>query len=449
MAKTTGIRKKLRIRLNSFQIISLGFLGVILLGALLLMLPISTKSRVVTPFIDAVFSATTAVCVTGLVVQDTGTYWSTFGQLIILLLIQVGGLGVITVAGAFMMIAGKKIGLHQRSTLQDAVAAPKISGIVKLTGFILKGTFIIELAGAVLLAPVFIKDFGFFKGVWMGIFHSVSAFCNAGLDILGIETPFSSLTKYASNYYVNIIIMLLIIIGGLGFLTWDDLRTNKFRFKKYRLQTKVILIATALLILVPATLFFFLEYNDLPIGERIIASLFQAVTPRTAGFNTTPLNEFSDAGKITTVILMMIGGAPGSTAGGMKITTAAVLLACVIAVIKRRRDAQLIGRRISSEVVFSSASILLIYLLSTVIGALVISRVENLPFITCIYETVSAMATVGLSLGITPTLGVLSKIILIMLMYVGRIGGLTLIVATLSSRPLQEGKLPIEKITVG
>ncbi len=449
MTRTTKIRKKLKVKLNSSQIISLGFLGVILLGALLLMLPISTKNRVVTPFIDAVFSATTSVCVTGLIVQDTGTYWSVFGQFVILLLVQVGGLGVITVAGAFMLLAGKKIGLHQRSTLQDAVAAPKISGIVKLTGFILKGTFIIELIGAALLSPVFIKDFGFLKGVWMSIFHSVSAFCNAGLDLLGVNAPFSSLTTYADNYYVNTVIMLLIIIGGLGFLTWEDLKSNKFRFKKYRLQTKVILIFTAILILVPATLFFFIEYKDLPIGERIIASLFQAVSPRTAGFNTTDLNEFTDAGKMITITLMMIGGAPSSTAGGMKITTAAVLLACVIAVIKRRKDARIIDRRIGNEVVFTAASIMLVYVLSTVTGALVISLYENLPFLDCFYETVSAMATVGLTLGMTPTLGVLSKIILIILMYVGRIGGLTIILATLSSKPLQEGKLPIEKITVG
>ncbi len=449
MSDSIKKKGKPKIRLNSFQIIALGFLGVILAGALLLMLPISSNERVVTPFIDATFSATTAVCVTGLVVRDTGTYWSLFGQFVILLLIQVGGLGVITVASAFMLISGKKIGLHQRTTIQDAVSAPKISGILKLTGFILKGTFIIEGAGALLLSPVFIKDFGFFKGLWMSVFTSVSAFCNAGIDLLGVREPFSSLTSYADNWLVNVVIMLLIILGGLGFLTWEDITTHKFRFKKYRLQSKIIIIATIGLILVPATLFFFLEYSDLPLSERILASLFQAVTPRTAGFNTTDLTKFSEAGIVTTSILMIIGGAPGSTAGGMKITTFVVLLMCMVAVIKRRSDAQILGRRVGLDVVFTSVAILLIYLTGSVGGALVISRIENLPFVTCLYETASAIATVGLSLGITRSLSAASKIILIALMYIGRIGGMTLIVATVSNKHLTEGRLPIEKITVG
>lgn len=449
MTYTFKKKRKPKIRLNSFQIIALGFLVVILVGALLLMLPISSQTREVTPFIDAAFSATTAVCVTGLVVRDTGTYWSLFGQFIILLLIQIGGLGVITVAGAFMLISGKKIGLHQRSTLQDAVSAPKISGIVRLTGLILKGTFMFEGAGALLLSPVFIKDFGFFKGLWMSIFTSVSAFCNAGIDLLGVRKPFSSLTTYANNWLVNVVIMLLIIIGGIGFLTWEDVKNNKLRFRKYSLQSKIIIIATFFLITIPATLFFFLEYSSLPLSDRILASLFQAVTPRTAGFNTTDLSEFSEAGLVTTSILMIIGGAPGSTAGGMKITTFVVLLMCMVAVIKRRSDAQILGRRVSLEVVFTSVAILLIYLVGSVGGALVISRIENLPFVTCLYETASAIATVGLSLGITPGLQTASKIILIALMYIGRIGGMTLIVAAVANKHSTEGRLPIEKITVG
>lgn len=449
MTYTFKKKRKPKIRLNSFQIIALGFLVVILVGALLLMLPISSQTREVTPFIDAAFSATTAVCVTGLVVRDTGTYWSLFGQFIILLLIQIGGLGVITVAGAFMLISGKKIGLHQRSTLQDAVSAPKISGIVRLTGLILKGTFMFEGAGALLLSPVFIKDFGFFKGLWMSIFTSVSAFCNAGIDLLGVRKPFSSLTTYANNWLVNVVIMLLIIIGGIGFLTWEDVKNNKLRFRKYSLQSKIIIIATFFLITIPATLFFFLEYSSLPLSDRILASLFQAVTPRTAGFNTTDLSEFSEAGLVTTSILMIIGGAPGGTAGGMKITTFVVLLMCMVAVIKRRSDAQILGRRVSLEVVFTSVAILLIYLVGSVGGALVISRIENLPFVTCLYETASAIATVGLSLGITPGLQTASKIILIALMYIGRIGGMTLIVAAVANKHSTEGRLPIEKITVG
>ena len=266
------IRRKRR--LSSFQIIILGFAGVILLGALLLMLPISTTGGNVTPFNETLFTATSAVCVTGLVVQDTGSYWSTFGQAVILALIQIGGLGVVTVAASFALLSGRRISLMQRSTMQDAISAPKVGGIVRLTRFILRGTFLIELLGALAVLPVFCRDYGW-RGVWMAVFHSISAFCNAGFDILGTESNrYPSLTGYAGSPVINITIMLLIVIGGIGFLTWDDIFENKWRFHRYRMQSKVILVTTGLLIFLPAVFFFFSDFSALPAGKPAAGILF-------------------------------------------------------------------------------------------------------------------------------------------------------------------------------
>ena len=307
---------RLKRHLTSFQIMILGFAGVILLGALVLMLPIATVQRVWTPFHEALFTSTSAVCVTGLVVQDTGSYWSAFGQTVILLLIQIGGLGVITGAVTFLMLAGRNITLKERSAMQDAISAPAVGGIVRLTRFILKGTFLVELLGALALLPAFCRDYGL-RGVWMSVFHSVSAFCNAGFDILGrTDSFYPSLTAYAADPLVNIVIMLLIIVGGIGFLTWDDVCTHGLHLRRYRMQSKVILSATALLITIPAVLFYLTDFADLPVGERILASLFQSVTPRTAGYNTVDLTEMTDASQAVTILLMLTGGAPGSTAGG-------------------------------------------------------------------------------------------------------------------------------------
>lgn len=428
---------------------ALGFAGVILTGAILLMLPISSAEGVATPFTDALFTSATSVCVTGLVVRDTGTYWSAFGHVIILLLIQIGGLGVVTVAASLAMLAGRRIGLFERSTMQEAVAAPKIRDVVRLTLFIIKTTLIIELAGAVIMAPTFIHDFGVGRGIWMSVFHSVSAFCNAGIDIMGVRAQYSSMTSYAGNPVINITIMGLIVLGGLGFLTWDDICTHGVHVKKYRMQSKVILVASTLLILFPAIGFFIFEFSDLPLGERVLASFFQSVTPRTAGFNTVDLAAMTEAGKATMIILMLIGGSPGSTAGGMKTTTFAVLIACAVSVFRKRENAQFFGRRIAHDVISTAATVVLIYVGICVGGGMIISLYEGLPLLTCVYETASAIATVGLTLGITPELGLLSKFILIIMMYIGRVGGLTLIYAALSGGRIQMGKLPFEKITVG
>lgn len=434
--------------LSSSQIIILGFAGVILIGALLLMLPISSRSGEVTPFIDALFTSTSATCVTGLIVQDTANYWSGFGQFIILTLIQIGGLGVVTIAVALAVISKKKITLMQRSVMQDSISAPKMSGIVRLTGFIIKGVFLIELIGALVMAPVFIKDHGLI-GIWMAVFHSISAFCNAGFDVLGRENPFSSLTSYVGEPVVNITIMLLIIIGGLGFITWEDIKIHGIHIKKYRMQSKVILVTTAILILVPAIYFFFWEFSGFAMKERILASFFQSVTPRTAGYNTVELDKMTEGGQGILTVLMLIGGSPGSTAGGMKTTTMAVLFATALSVFRRRENPQYFGRRIADEAIKNAATIFLMYISLFFLGSLIISTIEQLPLLTCFYETASAIGTVGLTLGITPHLTWISKLILISLMYFGRVGGLTLIFAALPEKGTNLMKLPQEKITVG
>lgn len=439
---------KERRRLTSAQIIILGFSGVILLGALLLTLPLSSREGTATFFGDALFTATSAVCVTGLVVRDTATYWSTFGQGVILFLIQIGGMGVITVAASFAILSGRKISLMQRNTMQEALSAPSLGGIVRLTGFAVKATLLFELLGAAAMAPVFCRDFGA-KGLWMALFHSVSAFCNAGFDLMGVRERFSSLTAYAVQPVVNVTVMLLIITGGIGFLTWDDLRTNRWHWHKYRMQTKVILTSTAVLLVVPAVYFFFREFAALPLRKRVWLSLFQAVTPRTAGFNTTDLTSLSEPGGYITMALMLVGGAPGSTAGGMKTTTLAVLLATAAATFRRRDYAAFFGRRVDVDTVRNAATIFLMYIVLFFGGALAISMLEGLPMYQCLFETASAIGTVGLTLGVTPGLGAPSRLILIGLMFFGRVGGLTLIFAALSGAKKTGSKLPQEKITVG
>ena len=407
--------------MTSFQLIIMGFAGVILLGTVLLMLPFSSAEKVITPFHEALFTATSAVCVTGLVVKDTGSYWSLAGQTIILALIQTGGLGVVT----------------------------KVGGIVRLTRFILRGTFLIEAAGTVLLLPVFMGDYGK-KGIWMSVFHSISAFCNAGFDILGTDSSmFPSLTRYSGNILINLVIMLLIITGGIGFLTWDDIYTNKLNFKRYRMQSKIILMTTACLILFPTVFFYICDLTKLPMGKRLLAAAFQSVTTRTAGFNTINISEMSEASKAVMILLMLIGGSPGSTAGGMKTTTFSVLILNAIATFRSQENAGAFGRRLEYHVIKNAATIAMLYFALFFGGGIAISVYEGLPLLDCLYEAASAVGTVGLTLGITPELHVFSQVVLIILMYLGRVGGLTLIYAVFSGRNKGNAKLPLEKITVG
>ena len=433
--------------ITSFQIIILGFFSIIIIGSLLLMLPFATREAGGASFGDSLFTATSAVCVTGLVVRDTATYWSAFGQGVILLLIQIGGMGIVTVAVSVAAVSGKKIGLMQRSTMQEAISAHHVGGIVRLTKFILKTALFIELGGAALLAYPFCRDFGFPKGIWYALFHSVSAFCNAGFDLMGAKEPFSSLTSYSSDVLVNITVIMLIVIGGIGFLTWEDIKNNKWHIRRYRMQSKVILSVTGILIVLPALYFFFGEFSDKPMGERILSSLFQSVTPRTAGFNTASLADMSQTGQMLVIILMLIGGSPGSTAGGMKTTTFAVLLA--LSVFRRHEHTHFFKRRITEIAVKNAATVFLMYLVLFLGGGMIISRIENIPLLTSVFETASAIGTVGLSLGITARLGAVSRIILTVLMFLGRVGGLTLVFAATMGARANTPKYPQEKITVG
>lgn len=434
---------------SSSRTIIFGFAAMIIVGTLLLMLPFSSKSGTVTPFLDCLFTATSSSCVTGLVVHDTATHWSLFGQIVILVMIQIGGMGIVTMSILAVMLSGKRINLTQRSTMQESISAHKVGGIIQLSSFIIITSLVIELLGAIAFSFVFCRDYGFLKGIWMSVFHSVSAFCNAGFDLMGETAKFSSLTSYVYNPVVNITVMLLIIIGGIGFLTWDDIKTNKWHIRHYRVQSKIIFLVTAILILVPALYLFFFEFNNLSFGKRILVSLFQAVTPRTAGFNTVDASQLSETGNAVVTVLMLIGGAPGSTAGGMKITTVAVLMAATVSVFRKRDSAHILRRRVSDETVKIAATVLVMYIVLFVFGAMVISSIESLPLTDCLYETASAIGTVGLTTGITPSLSAVSRIILIILMYMGRVGGLTIVFATFGGTQKNLVKYPQATITVG
>ncbi|HBF15319.1 MAG TPA: Trk family potassium uptake protein [Clostridiales bacterium] len=440
---------KLRRHMNSAQIIILGFAALVLCGALLLMLPIASQSRTVTPFHETLLTATSASCVTGLIVRSTGAHWSLFGQIVILLLIQIGGLGVVTVALCFVRLSGRKISLFQRSAMQDSISAPQVGGIVRMTSLILRGTFLTEGAGMLLLLPSFCRRFGA-KGIWYALFHSISAFCNAGFDLLGTAAdPFPSVTSFRTDPLVCVTLALLILIGGIGFLTWEDIATHRHRIGRYRLQSKLILTVSAVLIAFPTLFFFFFEFTDGTVGQRLLDAFFQAVTPRTAGFNTVDLAAMQGASRAIMVVLMLIGGASGSTAGGMKMNTVGVLFANVGAIFRRRSEVEAFGRRIDPATVRQAAAIVTMYLTLFIGGGIAISAIEGLPIGTCLYESASAVATVGLTLGITPTLGVASQLILTVQMYLGRVGGLTLIYAALANPDTTPSRLPQEKVSVG
>ena len=436
-------------KLSYSQQIILSFLSVIVLGSILLMLPISNVNGVWTSYIDCLFTSVSATCVTGLVVFDTASYWSYFGQFIILLLIQIGGLGVITISLLGLIFAGKKVGIQQRSLMQDSISAHQVGGIVKLTLFILKITLIIELIGALFMFSVFYTDFGLL-GVWKSVFHSISAFCNAGFDLLGsIENKFCSLTGYSSNVILNIVIMFLIIIGGLGFTVWSDIKQFGIKIKRYGLQSKIVLFTSLFLIIIPAVYFYFFEFNNLVGIERLLGSLFQSVTTRTAGFNSLDFNNMSEVGKLLSICLMLIGGSPGSTAGGLKTTTIAVLVLSSFSAFSKKEDIECFGRRIDWEVVKKACGILLMYFMLFIVSGCIISMIEGIDLLTCLFETASAIGTVGLTLGITSTLGIVSKCILMFLMFFGRVGCLTLIFAALSPSVKNVSKKPMEKVNVG
>lgn len=437
---------KFKKSLTASRIIIFGFLFVILTGTLLLMLPISSTNGV--SFLDALFTATSATCVTGLVVNNTATAWTMFGHFVIMCLIQIGGMGVITLAILIGIVSGKKIGITSRSLMQESVSAPYVGGIIRYSKFFVKGIFVIEFIGMILLCFQFIPDYGVLKGIWYALFHSVSAFCNAGFDIISTPNTPSSLSMYAYNPLINIVICLLIIIGGIGFITWRDFQSHKFKFSKYSLQSKLVLTTTAILLVAPFLFFFFHEFKDLTVGQRFWVSMFQSVTLRTAGFNTVDFNEMSEASRLIMIIMMLIGGATGSTAGGMKVTTFSIVVLASFAIFFKRHDVSVFKRRIIDEIVLNALAIFMMYLFLFLTGGIAISVIENLPILDCLFESASAVGTVGLSMGITASLSSASHIILIILMYLGRVGGLTFIYATVS-KVKSYSKLPQEKVTVG
>ena len=443
-----GLRSRFNDNMTAFRIILLGFSALIFLGGVLLCLPVSSSGSPV-PFIDALFTSASATCVTGLVIHDTGTCWSLFGRSVILLLIQTGGLGIITIAGAFFLISGKKIGVRKRTIMQEAVSAPQLQGIVGLIRFILIRTLLIEACGAVLLMPVFLRRSGFWKSLGFSIFHSISAFCNAGFDLMGSEAPFSSLTAFRADITVNLVICALIIIGGIGFLTWRDLHEHKFRFQRYTLQTKLVLVTTAVLIVFPFLFFFLFEFKDLGMKERILCSLFQAVTPRTAGFNTADIGQMSEAGQFITIILMMIGGASCSTAGGIKIVSVSVLIISSVSFMRRRKSTSCFGRRLSEDDLHTAVSVMAAYLILLLAGTVLISMIENTSVLKAMFECASALGTVGLTTGITPSLAAASKIILILFMFFGRVGGLTIAYSLVAPESVSSGRYPAEKLIIG
>ena len=435
---------------SDFQIIILAFACVILLGGILLMLPVSSAAGLWTPFSEALFTSTSAVCVTGLVVHDTMTYWSIFGKTVILLLIQTGGMGVVTLSAMVLSVTGHKLGLVQRTLIQDSIGGEHMGGLVRMVRFIVKVMLTVEGIGACILATVFIPLYGPLKGAAFSVFHSVSAFCNAGFDLMGEQGEYSSLTGFAANPVVTLTISLLIILGGIGFFTWKDFIDHGLKFRRYRMQTKAILVMTAALLLLPAIYLFMAEYGNLPLGERLLAAIFQAVTPRTAGFNTTDLTQMSGTGQAVTVILMLIGGAPGSTAGGMKVTTIFVILATCASVFGGEEECSGFGRSIDNKVISQSMALMTIYMTLFLVSGAVICSLEQQPLHICLFEAASAIGTVGLTLGITPSLGLISKIILIALMFLGRTGGLTIAWALFKIQgPSVNRKYPKGNIAVG
>ncbi len=441
------------IKLSYTEIIVFGTLGIILLGGLLLSLPVSSKAGTSTPFIDSLFTSASAFCVTGLIIYDTFTHWSLFGQSIILLLIQIGGLGFMTIITLFSIFLRRKIGLKERRLLMESANTLKIGGIVLLVKKIIIGTIIIESIGALILTFSFYPQMGLKEGLFNGIFHSVSAFCNAGFDLMGKYGQFSSLTTYSNDIIVNVTIMLLIITGGIGFVVWDDIANNHTCFRKFQLHTKIVLVTTAVLVLGSALIFFILEGNhsmiNMSLKEKILASLFQSVTPRTTGFNTINLSELSEGGSLLTILLMIIGGSPGSTAGGIKTTTFVTLLIASWASAKQSADISIFKRRLETGTLKKASAITMIYMSIALTSIFFISAIQEFPLKEIMFEVFSALGTVGLSLGITPSLNTLSKIIITLLMYGGKVGVLSIAAVIAEKKEPAPLSRPFEKIIIG
>ena len=447
---SNGLVRLLGRRTNPSLILAVSFMAIILIGAGLLMLPRCTVNGIT--WVDSLFTATSAVCVTGLVPVDVSTTFTTSGLVVIILLIQIGGLGVMTLTSFFAMFFMGNTSIYNQLVVRDMVSSNSLGSLLSTLLYILGFTLVIEGIGMVSIWFSIHGTLGMTLEGELGFaaFHSISAFCNAGFDILGTaDNAFPSLTGYSGNILIHVVIMLLIITGGIGFLTWDDIYRNKMNFKRYRMQSKIILMTTVCLIIFPAVFFFACDLKNLPAGERLLAAMFQSVTTRTAGFNTIDISEMSEASKAVMILLMLIGGSPGSTAGGMKTTTFTVLILNAIATFRSQENAGAFGRRLEYHVIKNAATIAMLYFTLFFCGGVAISVYEGLPPLDCLYEAASAVGTVGLTLGVTPGHHDFSQVVLIILMYLGRVGGLTLIYAVFSGRNKGNAKLPLEKITVG
>lgn len=434
------------------RLIALGFLAIIFVGTGLLMLPVASKGAPA-GFLDALFTSTSATCVTGLIVRDTFTGWTLFGQLVILSLIQVGGLGLMTMFTLLSFALGKHLGLYNRKVLMQSAGTISLNGIGRLIRRIVPFSFVFELLGAALLAIRFVPQFGWVRGCWFSLFHAVSAFCNAGFDLMGVRAPFSSLTAYRNDPLVSLTVCALIVVGGLGFLVWRDIAVNGLRFSKYQLHTKLVLTTTGILLLGGWILFFFFERDasmaGMTVPQRLLASFFQSVTTRTAGFNTVDLTKLSESGNLLSDLLMLVGGSPGSTAGGIKTTTMAVLFLSAVVSAKGRTRVNAFRYSIDRDTLRQASSIVIIYLGMAAAAVLAVCAIDPIPLKAALFEVSSAIATVGLTLGATPGLSAASHVILILLMYAGRIGGLTFVLLFAQRRSDPPRDRPNGKLMIG
>jgi len=437
--------------LSPSQVLVLGFLIVILLGTALLSLPQATKTRETQRLIDAIFTATSALCVTGLVVHDTGDYFSLFGQIVILLLIQIGGLGYMTMATFMLLLIGKTITLRERLIMQESLPQFSLGGVVQFTKYVLRVTLVVELVGATILSLRWVGKYPVVKAIYLGIFHAVSAFCNAGFDLFS-----DSLAGFRGDMAICGTVMVLIIIGGLGYVVISDMCYLRYRrFPQLSVHTKMVLLITLLLVISGAGVLFLLEYGNpatlrgLPVKEKIMASIFQAVTPRTTGFSVVNVGGMVQGSLFLTIILMFIGASPGGTGGGIKTTTFGVMAATVWATLKGRRDVMLIRHRVAGDVINKSFVVGFLSICLIIIITMLISIKENYGFIQVLFETVSAFGTVGLSTGITAGLSSLAKALLIITMFVGRLGPLTIGVAMVREAEQLRYRYPEERVLVG
>lgn len=444
----------MRRHLSQGQFIAIGFILMILIGALLLDTPMASRSGQSIGFLSALFTATSASCVTGLVVADTATQWTLFGQIVVLILIQIGGLGFISIGVFFSIILRRKIGLRERGLMMESANALQLGGIVKFARRIVAGTAVVEGVGALLLMIRFIPEFGVLKGIWYGIFHSVSAFCNGGFDLMGAKYgKYSSLVAYYDDPLVNIVIMSLIVIGGIGFVVWGDLLKNRWHFKKYLLHTKIVLLMSTILIFGGALLFYWAERNGvlkgMSVSGQILSSLFASVTARTAGFNTVDTAAMSGASKLLTAVLMFIGGSPGSTAGGIKTTTLFVLLMGVKKNVTGAYGIQAFGKRLEDDTLATASIIATLNMGITIIAIFIVMGMQPFAMQDVVFEAFSASGTVGITAGITRDLNTVSRILMIMLMYLGRVGSLSFALAFMESKKKPKVMLPKESISIG